>query len=252
MQTKIKKHRIDRYLIPTMTIHLKDRDILNIPTQIGCPVNCAFCPSAESKFVRNLTADEMSHLIEETIDRDKKTLISFTGEGESVLNHRNVNETMSRFDRLEKVEEFRICMSGYRCRNLSKIAKTATKMNLQLSLHSPVDEKRFSLMEKTEPLDDIFSAIEENMHKFETISANYVLVDGFNDSEEDLELLKAIDKRYQIKLNPLLSDAGEIVPNKKTDVFFDELKREGFEVLRFSKVGSSMENKLNDMSYSLA
>lgn len=45
----------DKYSVPIM---MKDREIINVLTQIGCLINCVFCPSSKKPFVRNLTSFE--------------------------------------------------------------------------------------------------------------------------------------------------------------------------------------------------
>jgi|GEM_PF-6358552 len=62
VEVSVEKVQIGDHALPVMTINLKDSSVVSIPSQIGCPVNCDFCISKESAFVRNLKAEEMVRL----------------------------------------------------------------------------------------------------------------------------------------------------------------------------------------------
>jgi len=248
--TEIKKIKVDEYLLPVMIISLKEKDIISIPTQIGCPINCNFCPSANTKFIRSLSNDEMNYLVEKVIDKNKETLISFTGEGESILNYKNVNLTISYLEKYSNINGFRICFSGFKSKNLKYISKPNKKLHLQFSIHSPFDEKRKSIMDKTDDLEKILENIKINSHKFEDVSFNYILIKDFNDTVDDLnELIKITNKNWFIKLNPLIGDNGEFIINKNLNYFYDEIYKIGIKVFKYHKIGSTLQNKLNNLSY---
>jgi 23S rRNA (adenine2503-C2)-methyltransferase len=254
MNTKVYKIQIDNYLIPIMEIKFsaENKNIISIPTQIGCFINCKFCPSSKNNFVRNLTTTEMIYLVNQIIDKNKNTLISLTGEGEGILNYKNVNNFLIYFDSFNYIKEFRICFSGFKSSNLNYIINNLkTPLDLQFSLISPFDNKRNSFIENTDLLSNIFKNINshENKNKFNTISINYVLIDDFNDSIDDLnELLQIIDNDWIIKLNPFIEN-NRIKLNDNLNVFFDKLKKNHKNVLKFNKIGSSLNNKIDDLTY---
>lgn len=109
--------KIDNKEFPVLKIILKNKKIISIPTQIGCPVKCSFCISKDSKFERNLTVDELEFLSGKL---DHNTILSFTGEGEPLLNYKNVNQVIER--NIDEVESFRICFSGLSTKRLERIS----------------------------------------------------------------------------------------------------------------------------------
>jgi len=244
---------IDKYLIPIMVIKLSTHTIINVPTQIGCPIRCTFCISSKSKFVRNLTTAEISSLID-TVDTSRPFVISFTGEGEPLLNLRAVNAVMNRYDNFENLLSYRICFSGFESVKLKSIRiPKRTKVDLQFSMHSTCDTKRSELVHNTDSLKNIIFNIHKNSSKFNEIAINYVLIKGFNDSVYDRNnLITMLDHSWIIKLNPLITENGSIEesPHKKSfefglKAFFENVKS-------FSKIGSSISNGFyEELTYKL-
>lgn len=240
---KVKKVEIDGYLLPVMTINLKNTSIISVPTQIGCMIDCSFCISKDSKFVRSLKSEEIHALINagKEISTNDNFYISFTGEGEPFLNLKNINPVIIELDNEPSIEKFRICTSGIKPNLLKGIVESNTPITLQFSLHSPFDSKRNDIVPKTKNISDILNEIRKNQDRFDEVAINYVLIKDFNDSKFDLHELKSIvDKNWVIKLNPLLGDDVEQSENK--DYFFNELKDNGYDVKNFKKIGSKISN----------
>ncbi len=246
---KVKKISIAEYLLPVMIINLKSKTIISIPTQIGCIIDCSFCISKEKKFIRNLTSNEMIILYKESLkySNNSNVLLSFTGEGEPFLNIKEINEVIKKTENDRTIEGYRICTSGIIPKQLSKIYYSIKPINLQISLHSPFTEKRKTVIEKSKSVEQILQEVKKNDYLYNEIAFNYVLIDGFNDNIKDLEKLKEIiDKKWVIKLNPLLSEKGKVEENKNKDLFYEDLKSNGFNVKSFNKIGSELSNKFYD------
>jgi|GEM_PF-6192209 len=92
--------------------------------------------------------------------------MSFTGEGEPILNATHINKAMHLLEEENQVERFRISMSGIRSENLDLISKAHKPTNLQLSLHSPFDEIRQKLIQNTKNIEEILADIRKHQHKF--------------------------------------------------------------------------------------
>lgn len=250
---KIKKINIAEYLLPVMIINLKSKTIISVPTQIGCIIDCSFCISKEKEFIRSLTSEEMIFLYKESLKYSKNdnVLLSFTGEGEPLLNIKEINKVIKETEEDNKIEGYRICTSGIVPNQLSKIYYSIKPINLQISLHSPFTKKRKTIIEKTKPIEKILFEVKKNENLFKEIAFNYVLIKDFNDSIEDLEKLKEIiDKKWVIKLNPLLSEKGKVQEVENKDLFYNNLKINGFNVMSFTKIGSEISNKFyNQLTY---
>lgn len=240
------------YDLPVMVIDLKSRSIISVPTQIGCAIGCTFCISSLTKFVRNLNNNELTKLVEFGIGKSKNAvnMISFTGEGEPFLNLKNINSSIESMGNHNKIERYRICTSGIRPNLLSAVVSNFKPINLQLSLHSPFNEKRRELVPNTKDVADILTGIRDSEDIFDEIAVNYVLMSGYNDSDGDLcELKRIINDNWIIKLNPLLDDIL-YSPSLRGDYFYNELISSGQSVKKFNKVGSTIKNNLyNKLSH---
>jgi 23S rRNA (adenine2503-C2)-methyltransferase len=246
---KIKKIKIGDYILPTMVINLSKETIISIPTQIGCIIDCSFCISSTKKFVRNLNSKEMVELFKESkkLAKNKKIMLSFTGEGEPFLNIKEINKVIKELEVNIEITKFRICTSGIKPNQLSKIINSTKPINLQISLHSPFTEKRKKIIEKSKSVEEVISAVHKYQDYYDEIAFNYVLINEFNDQLEDLnQLKKIINKNWLIKLNPLLSEKGAVEEVKNKDLFYNELKKEGYKVKNYSKIGSEISNKFYD------
>lgn len=241
----VKTHMIDDYDLPVMIINLKDYSIVSFPTQIGCAIGCTFCISSLNPFTRNLKSHEMTELINFGISHatSDKVLISFTGEGEPFLNLKEINKTIIANEHNNKITTFRLCTSGIRPNLFEAVTTSIKPINLQVSLHSPFDIERKKLIPKTKPVCDIFNALEAHSERFNEIAINYVLIQDFNDSISDLKALSSlVNKKFVIKLNPLLDDS-EFVASDQHEFFHNELFKIGHSVKVFKKIGSTIKNK---------
>lgn len=246
---KIKKINIGEYILPVMIINLSKKTIISIPTQIGCIIDCSFCISKSKKFIRSLKKEEMILLFKESqkFSKNKDVMLSFTGEGEPFLNIKEINKTIQELEKNENIIEFRLCTSGVKPQQLSKVTDSIKPINLQISLHSPFTEKRREIIEKSKSVEEIMKEVRNNESRYSEIAINYVMIESFNNTISDLyKLMDIVKKEWIIKLNPLLSEKGdvEIVENK--NIFYDILKENGYKVKNFSKIGSEISNKFYD------
>lgn len=233
--------QIAEHSLPVMTISLINKTIISIPTQIGCPVKCQFCVSSESPFVRNLTANEMIQLTDSALANKENILLSFTGEGEPLLNLDNVNKVMQHYDTNNQIKEYRICTSGAAINKLANIQSNKPLL-LQFSLHSARQEVRSVLIPLSKSLDAIKGVLGTTKHLFSEISVNYVLMKDVNDSDEDLySLVNYADPTWLIKLNPLL-DETQFQKSQRHNHFYDILTQTGFRTKIFNTIGSTIKN----------
>lgn len=246
---------IDNYLIPILIIELKEVSIISIPTQIGCPIKCKFCISSKTKFKRNLKYEEMIYLINESLKKIKNinnVILSLTGEGEFLLNIDNVNKVIEYTNKDNRINSLRLATSGIKIENLRKINKSEKEMELQFSLHSSFDSNRKNIIPITSNIDNIIKNIKENEYKFKKISLNYVLMKDINDTKEDLiNFKKIINKKWEIKLNPLL-DEKQFNLSLNSDLFYENLKKSGYNVKIYNKIGEEIKNNIyNDLTYKI-
>lgn len=240
---------ISGYQTGALDISMPARRVLSIPTQLGCWVGCTFCVSSLAPLVRSLTADEMLSMVRACLvlsPADRRPIeLSFTGEGEALLNWRETAKVCSVLHELSRdFEAVRYCFSGIGATKLlERLWGGVYPMRLQFSLHSARQEVRDRLVPRSEPLSSILTALHAASHKFSAIELNVVLQDGINDSADDLAALLAWgDPAWPIVLNPLLGDGREAI-SPQSDKFAESLLHAGRRVLRYSKIGAQISRR---------
>jgi adenine C2-methylase RlmN of 23S rRNA A2503 and tRNA A37 len=172
--------------------------------------------------------------------------LSFTGEGEAVLNWRETLQVCRELPEIcSDFNSVRYCFSGIGAAALlAKLDAGTYPMRLQFSLHAARQEVRAALIPRSSPLPVIEKAIRANAHRFVRIELNVVLQNGVNDSHDDLEALcRWGDPAWAIVLNPLLQEQGATVA-LQTAVFESVLRGAGRKVVCYSKVGRSIRERI--------
>lgn len=242
-----------------MLLELKDGYIIEncfkypfwmcITTQVGCPVGCTFCYSGKNGFKRNLTKEEMMEQVRIAIRYSMGSFsyermflnISFTGMGEPLLNSDNVFETIQEIQNNSDAE-ISLTTTGM-SEKLQILFFTRRKIALDISLHSVDSIKRQTLipMESKQPIEETIRFVLKYIKKFKTVTFDYLLLKGVNDSKEDLELLINLLKETKVHL--------ELKKYNKTDVTdgFDSAEDEVFKyfVDEFIKNGISVSVEEN-------
>ena len=117
-------------------------------------------------------------------------------------------------------------------------------LNFQLSLHSLNDAIRFQLIPKTKPVESILAALKRATPHFDEVAVNYLLMDGVNDSDDDMEaLIESVDPRWVVKLNPLIGD-GPYKASSRREEWGRKLALSGVNAAVFNSVGSKIGNGL--------
>lgn len=201
--------------IETVFIPEPDRGTLCVSSQIGCPLDCSFCATAQQGFNRNLTVAEIigqlwqaSRLLGERRNGDRIiTNIVLMGMGEPLLNFANVVKAtdLMQDDLAFGISKRRVTLSTagvapalYRLRDVSEVS-------LAVSLHAPTDALRNELvpLNRKYPLAELLAAcqhyIADKPHR--RITWEYVLLEGVNDSEQHAHALAALIRNIPSKVN---------------------------------------------------
>jgi 23S rRNA (adenine2503-C2)-methyltransferase len=238
-------NRIESVFIPE-----DDRNTLCISSQIGCALACSFCSTAQQGFNRNLTTSEIIgqlFVAQNRVGKERRiTNVVMMGMGEPLLNFDNVvaacNLMMDDFAYGLSKRRVTISSSGV-VPAIEKLAD-ALDVSLAISLHAVRDELRDELVpiNKKYPLNVLMDACRENAktapRRF--ITFEYVMLEGINDTLEDvkglIKLLKTVpcklnlipfnpfpnspyrcsNKETLLKFKTMLNDAGIITTVRKT------------------------------------
>lgn len=201
--------------IETVFIPETDRGTLCVSSQIGCPLDCSFCATAQQGFNRNLSVAEIigqvwqaSHLLGERRNGNRIiTNIVLMGMGEPLLNFANVVAAteLMQDDLAFGISKRRVTLSTagvvpalYRLSEVSEVS-------LAVSLHAPNDALRNELvpLNRKYPLAELLAAcrhyIADKPHR--RITWEYVMLAGVNDSEQHARALVALIRDIPSKIN---------------------------------------------------
>lgn len=194
---KLRMALSDGECVETVIIPDKDERItLCVSTQVGCPIRCPFCASGLDGLIRNLEVGEIveqvlfakAHLVDKRISN-----IVLMGMGEPLLNRKAVFAALRILTDKSAAgfsyNKITLSTSGM-VDGVSSMIEEKVTPNLALSIHTPYDEERKTLVPgiKKWSLAEIIDAGKKYSAKTQRdVTAEYVLLAGLNDSEKHAE-----------------------------------------------------------------
>ena len=199
-------------MIEMVKIPEKKRMTLCISSQAGCALQCTFCATGAQGFEKNLSdAEIIGQLWLANFYDSSSPLISnvvFMGMGEPLLNVENVLSSINLMlhQNAYGLSKRRITLSTSGIvPEINKLAER-TDVSLAISLHAANNILRDEIVpiNKKYPLNDLLDACKQylkNQSKRKTITIEYILIDGINDSIEHARDLVKILKGLPCKIN---------------------------------------------------
>lgn len=250
----------DNNHIETVFIPELDRGTLCISTQVGCPLQCAFCATGKLGLQRNLKTSEIvgqlwltsQKLAENSMPRSRIiTNVVLMGMGEPLLNFDNVVKALDLM-----CDDFAYGLSKYRVtvstaglvpeiKRLSEVSEVA----LAISLHAPSNELRDFLVpiNKKYSLEELLDAC-RNYYKDRRrqVTFEYIMLDDINDSRDHARQLVRILHGISSKINliPANQVAGfDFRPSnqEKIDKFRQVLLDAGFNTITRKTRGADID-----------
>jgi 23S rRNA (adenine2503-C2)-methyltransferase len=229
---------------------------LCVSTQVGCPLDCAFCATGTMGLVRNLTAGEIVDQIlqvKRTTGR-RITNVVFMGMGEPLLNYDAVMTATDIIAAGIGIAARRMTVStAGRTDRIRQMGDELRRVKLAVSLHSAVDETRTRLMpiNKKHCLGDLAAALEHYYRRTkQRITFEYIFFDGINDADADVRHLIAFARRVPSKINiiPFHSIAftgiagfgATLRPSPRADEHVESLRRAKLTVMVRSSAGEDI------------
>ena len=240
------------------------RQTLCISTQVGCPLDCAFCATATMGFQRNLTAGEIVDQLLQVrrITGRRITNIVFMGMGEPLLNYDAVMKAVEIFSLGPKVTARRITIStagwvdGIKC-----LAGERSRVKLAVSLHSAVDGTRRALMPVARrfPLpvleDSLLGYYRQTRRR---ITCEFIFFDGINDTAPEVGALIRFARRVPCKINiiPFHSIAfaaptglgSSLRPSPRMDDLVEQLRQAHLTVMVRSSAGEDIDGACGQLA----
>ncbi len=240
IKNAVKLH--DGLIVESVLIPTESRTTACVSSQVGCSLDCKFCATARLKRMRNLNPDEIYDQVV-AIDKESRLYfnkplsnIVFMGMGEPLMNYNNVIKAIDKITDKEGLgmspKRIVVSTSGVP-KMIKKMADDAVKFNLAVSLHSAIDEVRTSIMpfNETFPLKDLKDALAYWYEKTKSkITYEYVVWDGINDSQNDIDALVQFCKLVPCKVNiieynPIDDGQFQQAKNKAIDQYIYHLEK---------------------------
>ena len=185
----------------------QSRLTLCVSTQVGCPLDCAFCATGTMGFFRNLTTGEIVDQILQVkrLTGKKITNIVFMGMGEPMLNYDSVTAASEIISAGIGIALKRITIStaGWPDR-IRQMGDEKRRMKLAISLHSAVEGTRTKLMpiNKKFNLDALMAAVEYYYARTkQRVTYEFIFFDGINDTDREVKALIKFARRVPCKIN---------------------------------------------------
>ena len=199
-------------MIEMVIIPEKKRLTLCISSQAGCALQCTFCATGAQGFERNLTPDEIiGQLWIANFHHQSSHQISnvvFMGMGEPLLNVIPVLDSISimQHQNAYGLSKRRITLSTSGIVPEIKKLASKTDVSLAISLHAANNQLRDEIVpiNKKYPLDELIQSCKDhliNQSKRKTITIEYILIDGVNDSIEHAKQLVKVLHGLSCKVN---------------------------------------------------
>lgn len=195
-------------------------------TQVGCPIGCTFCATGKEGFTRNLMADEMVDqivLVGEDFDARVSNIVAM-GQGEPFL---NFDEVLKALRIMNSADDLNI---GARHITLStcgiipgieQMCDIPEQFTLAISLHAARQDVRNTIMPhmKNQPLGRLKEALIDYVALTNRrVTLEYLMLEGVNDSEADLDALLNFCEGLHCHVNLLPYNAvlgSDFIPTRK-------------------------------------
>lgn len=264
---------IESVLIPSELVEADGqprRRTLCISTQVGCNLGCEFCATATLNLKRNLSSGEIVDQFLQAQQHSEKpiTNIVFMGMGEPMNNYDAVMRATAIFNdqRTNMVAPRRTTLSTAGVvPGILRLAEEGQIIKLALSLHATTQGVREQLMPiaKRWPLPVVMDALEQYYRTTrKSITFEYILFDGLNDTEQDVIRLARMARRFPTKINVIpfheidfthptgFAATLRPTPPDRFQWFLDRLREEGAHVLIRSSSGLDIDAACGQLALS--
>ncbi|KWZ95958.1 MAG: 23S rRNA (adenine(2503)-C(2))-methyltransferase RlmN [Anaerococcus vaginalis] len=243
----------DGNIIEAVFMEYDNRNTICISSQVGCKMGCKFCASTKNGLERSLSASE---IIEEIylLERENSDINNIVVMG--------IGEPLDNFSNIERFIKIITDLKG---RNLSHRSITVSTVglvdkiyelsdlgydiNLAVSLHYAFDKKRMIYMPsaKKYKINEIVKACDYYLEKTKRrVSYEYVVIDGVNNLEEDVDQLVKLFKGKNIHINLIPLNPIEEFKHSKTkanimEEFQKKLTQNGLNATSRRSMGSDID-----------
>jgi 23S rRNA (adenine2503-C2)-methyltransferase len=237
-----------------------------VSTQVGCPLDCAFCATGTMGFRRNLTAGEIvAQVLAAKREAGKKiTNVVFMGMGEPLLNYDAVMKAAELLTGGADIAARRITVStAGRVEEIRRMGDEKRRVRLAVSLHSAVDATRTRLMpiNRKFGLRGLTEAVEYYYRKTkQRLTYEVIFFDGVNDAPADVRQLIALARKVPSKINIIpfhpigfthpAGFAASLSPSPRVEEIAGELRRARLTVIVRTNAGEDIDAACGQLALS--
>lgn len=203
---------------------------LCLSTQVGCSLDCSFCSTGKLNYKRNLETGEIiaQFIYAQRLTSSMISNIVYMGMGEPLLNYDSVLKSLNMLveGRTKMIGKKRITLSTVGILpKMKKFREDNPGVKIAFSLHATTDFQRDKIIQTAEKwkISELIAELEEFYRKYkDPITFEYILFRNFNNSNEDINRLVKICRRFPSKINiipyhqsEVIRDAGLIPADRK-------------------------------------
>jgi len=215
----------------------QDRATLCLSTQVGCKMACHFCMTGKQGFQGQLDASAILNQYRSLPERQSITNIVYMGMGEPLDNLENVLTSLEVLTAPwgYGMSPKRITVSTVGIVPALRSFLDRTECHLAVSLHSPFDEERKSIMpiQGVYPLREVLDVIKaSDIEKRRRVSFEYIMFGDLNDDQrhakELVRILNGIRCRVNlIRFHPVPETPFQASTEERLLAFEETLRRAG-------------------------
>jgi 23S rRNA (adenine2503-C2)-methyltransferase len=241
-----------------------ERLTLCVSTQVGCPLDCAFCATGVMGFTRNLSTGEIVDQVLQVRRSTPNTItnIVFMGMGEPLMNYDNVMNAVEIMTAGIGITVRRITIStAGQADRIRQMADEERKAKLAVSLHSAVNATRTRLMPINRKFDltALRLALEHYYRRMQRrVTYEVILFDGVNDTDPEVARLITFARHVPCKLNiiPFHSiaftgvgaEGAALRPSTRMEEIVERLRTAHLTVMVRSNAGEDIEGACGQLA----
>lgn len=205
--TKLLLHGGDRQGFECVLLPFSSRVSCCLSSQVGCALGCEFCATGLGGFDRNLTAGEIvgQYLMLQSLTPRRVSHVVFMGMGEPLQNYDAVLKSVRLLHDEIGLSYRHITISTVGIvPGIDRLARERLPIHLAVSLHSPFDEVRSSLMpvNRKWPIAVLLEASRNYVAATgRKITFEYLLIHEITDTEEQAAALAKLVKGFPCLVN---------------------------------------------------
>jgi len=243
----------DDLKIETVLMKHKDgRNTVCVSSQVGCPLNCAFCATGKLGFERNLGTFE---IVEQVLffsrhlkGKGRVSNVVFMGMGEPFLNYDNVIESIKILNDKDSLNigarHISISTAGV-IEGINRLSEEKLQINLSVSLHAPNNDLRSKLMPINDQysIEELLESVDDYINKTNRkVMFEYLMLKDVNDSNIQAQELTRLMRRPLYFLNLIeYNPTGVFEPSIRMKEFKELLEKRGVQVTQRYRFGQNIQ-----------